>query len=614
MKNRFHNYIIFLVILFLVFCHYSSAQFNSFFDFVNLAQTHPDFFEPFKKIKMEESWNVINKTNPLRFVKIGIIDSGLDAFGERHPEFRGVDLGNTSINAKIDTEPADIPGAAAGHGTQVAGIIGANNLSATSSANYRFPHMNGILSGVQNLNYTLEMRKPTFATVFTTDAWSVFAEMNKLVGEGVDIINISSGTLYLPLIHDIWFVPAFALLDDVLFVVSAGNDDRDAGRQTPANYGDNFNNVITVAATELDDTRMSSSNFGSAVNIAAPGLPIYAPAPRGKGNFPPDTKDYDNSFGGTSASAPMVTGVAGLIKAIKPDLTPSQIKQILIETGDPISTDKPIGPRLNAYKAVCHPSLGLNCAPPAKPLACPLSPFTVISEDSVIHQDQSPCVIQGILTILSGITLSIDPGVVIKFASHGSRLIIQGTLNANGTASQPIYFTSLKDDSVGGDTNGDGATSQPAPQDWRDIVIDPTGTANLVHSVIRFGGNYGMGLNVAGGNLSLTNSRLTQNSANNLYVSGGIANITSSEIDHSGFGIWQLAGTVTVNQSSVHDNISYGAYALGSPIAMNAQNNFWGDSTGPYHLTLNPDGLGNAVSDNVLFTPWLTSNPVGELP
>ena len=87
---------------------------------------------------------------------------------------------------------------------------------------------------------------------------------------------------------------------------------------------------------------------------------VYAPRPPFTGE--PENQ-YDNFFGGTSASAPMVTGVAGLIKAIKPELTPAQMKQILIETGDPISTDKPIGPRLNAYKAVCHP-LVLNCAPP----------------------------------------------------------------------------------------------------------------------------------------------------------------------------------------------------------------------------------------------------------
>jgi len=51
-----------------------------------------------------------------------------------------------------------------------------------------------------------------------------------------------------------------------------------------------------------------------------------------------------------------------------------------------------------------------------------------------------------------------------------------------------------------------------------------------------------------------------------------------------------------------------GAYVSGLTI-MNAQNNFWGDSTGPYHSTLNPGGFGNPVSDNVLFIPWLQTDP-----
>ena len=332
---------------------------------------------------MKETWGKMNLTTPIRFVKIGIIDSGLDASGERHPEFRGVDLGNTPNDAKVDTEPSDIPGATAGHGTQIAGIIGANNISASGVDFYEHPQMNGILSGVKNLNYTLEIRRPTFASVFTTDAWSVFAEINKLESEGVDIINISSGSPYLPGIHDIWYIPTFTMLNKTLFVVSAGNDDRSAELQIPANYGDNFNNVITVGSTIFDDTRLSYGNYGSAVSISAPGLGLYSPSPRGKGDYPtevPGIKNYDTNFSGTSASAPLVTGVAGLLKAIKPSLTPAQIKQILIRTADPIQTgetDKRLGVgcylnpndtlktgcRLNAYRAVCDSEVGLNCAP-----------------------------------------------------------------------------------------------------------------------------------------------------------------------------------------------------------------------------------------------------------
>ena len=67
--------------------------------------------------------------------------------------------------------------------------------------------------------------------------------------------------------------------------------------------------------------------------------------------------------------------------------------------------------------------------------------------------DNSPYVIQDSIAVASGVILTIDPGVVVKFAFYNSQLIVNGALNANGVVSQPIFFTSIKDDSVGGDTN-----------------------------------------------------------------------------------------------------------------------------------------------------------------
>jgi hypothetical protein len=72
------------------------------------------------------------------------------------------------------------------------------------------------------------------------------------------------------------------------------------------------------------------------------------------------------------------------------------------------------------------------------------------------------------------------------------------------------------------------------------------------------------------------------------------------------------SGTVMINNSNIYDNIGYGArvYYASSPYWINAENNWWGDSAGPYHPDSNPGGLGDSVSDYVDFIPWLTS-PVG---
>ena len=81
--------------------------------------------------------------------------------------------------------------------------------------------------------------------------------------------------------------------------------------------------------------------------------------------------------------------------------------------------------------------------------------------------------------------------------------------------------------------------------------------------------------------------------------------ITSCAIkDNNGDGVycWE-DGTPVINYNDIVDNIGYGVRNV-SNIIINVENNWWGDSTGPYHST-NPGGLGDTVSDYVDFIPWL---------
>lgn len=234
--------------------------------------------------------------------------------------------------------------------------------------------------------------------------------------------------------------------------------------------------------------------------------------------------------------------------------------------------------------------------------------------DRTWTNDTIPYVVQG-AAVAAGTTLTIDSGVVVKMQSSFSQITVEGTLNTQGTSLEPVFFTSLKDDTVGGDTNNDSSLTSPAPGDWRNIRLLSSGSATLSHATIRFGSDNSFGgISMSGNTLILSDVHLTENLGSNLSVNNGAVTITSSEIDTSGTGISHVSGgTVTVSQSSIHDHTSFGAFA-GAGVLMNAVNNWWGDSSGPFHPTLNPTGLGNAVSDNVDFIPFLTADPVGSLP
>ncbi len=87
------------------------------------------------------------------------------------------------------------------------------------------------------------------------------------------------------------------------------------------------------------------------------------------------------------------------------------------------------------------------------------------------------------LVVPTGLTLTINPGTIIKTKPNYG-ITVQGTLNATGTAQQPITFTSIKDDTAGGDTNADNTNTTPAKNDWGGISVDSHARATLTHATI----------------------------------------------------------------------------------------------------------------------------------
>lgn len=93
-------------------------------------------------------------------------------------------------------------------------------------------------------------------------------------------------------------------------------------------------------------------------------------------------------------------------------------------------------------------------------------------------------VIENNLAIAAGNVVSVEPGVVIKFQNQtGGYLTVNGALKALGKENNKIIFTSINDDSAGGDTNNNGTSSTPANTDWQGL--DFTGTASDTENILK---------------------------------------------------------------------------------------------------------------------------------
>lgn len=136
------------------------------------------------------------------------------------------------------------------------------------------------------------------------------------------------------------------------------------------------------------------------------------------------------------------------------------------------------------------------------------------------------------LTIGNGATLTINPGVVLKFSNN--RIVTgEGAINAIGTESEKIIFTSLQDDSRGGDTNIDGNGSVPAPGNWNGLFfLESTLQSTLQNCEFRYGGD------AARSDSEREGTIISEN--NNLSVDNCLIQLTSS----SAFGIF---GTSTAS-------------------------------------------------------------------
>jgi parallel beta-helix repeat protein len=195
----------------------------------------------------------------------------------------------------------------------------------------------------------------------------------------------------------------------------------------------------------------------------------------------------------------------------------------------------------------------------------------------------------GDIPVNTGVTLTLSPGVNIR-AVPGARLLVAGTLQASGTSTQRVRFTS--------------ARPFPAKDDWLGIEVLLGGTANLNYARIEYATN---GVHFNAGQGTITRS-LIRFCAKGLYVrakSNPTIN-TTNEISNNDYGIYVEGDSVLANHPAPVVN--------GNSLFANAQKNYYAIGYTTPKPTLNATGnwWGTAVAANVVASIYTgaTSSPI----
>jgi RHS repeat-associated protein len=187
--------------------------------------------------------------------------------------------------------------------------------------------------------------------------------------------------------------------------------------------------------------------------------------------------------------------------------------------------------------------------------------------------------ISGTLVVPSGVTLNILPGAIIKLESGAGMDVQPGaTLSANGTLAQPIYFTSINDILIGGDTYGNGGAVAPAPGDWDSIILDGA-TVSLQHVQMQYGGGpvtsgsqVGMIETTDNANVTIADSVLAYSFFIGIqtgYPSGGGDTVTVTDTTFYGIedrAINAYGGSTVHVVNDTFDGNAYGVFSHGGSV------------------------------------------------
>lgn len=285
------------------------------------------------KISVTDAWNRTIAAG----VTVGICDTGVDG---SHPDLAGALLTSLGYNTADNTtnwSPVHW------HGTSTAGTTAAVTNEGYGAA--------GVAWGAKII--PVRISNFTDGSAYVSDAADCITYS---ADNGASAINLS----YLMAGYStIDAAAAYAEIKNAVTVVAAGNNAINPGWP-------DFGTFLAVSATDQNDALAGFSNYGTYVDIAAPGVSVLAPYPGGWAYV-----------SGTSFSAPIVTGALAMIYAAQADLGASEAKTILLQSADDLGTpgeDLQYGAgRVNIKNAIDDV---LGALPTPTPTAAPLPTAT----------------------------------------------------------------------------------------------------------------------------------------------------------------------------------------------------------------------------------------------
>ncbi len=322
----------------------------------------PEFVHQWALVKasLPKAWDI---TVGRADVVVAVIDTGVDV---NHPDLKAhltppstwYDYGSG------DSNPTDT----FGHGTHCAGIVAAIG-------------NNGVGVAGASWNVRIMPIKVFPDNVGSTNTSLIAKGIVHAVDYGADVVSLSVGSPSPSQVLE--SAVEYAYQHGVLIVAAVGNSNSES-----VFYPAAYPHVLSVAALDQNDRKAMFSNYGTWVDVSAPGVHILSTMPtyKVKMNEYGYVQNYDY-MSGTSMAAPLVAGIGALVKSIRPEWGPDRIAQVIESTADKIDGVNPdyVGKlgwgRVNAAAAVSSaasavepsPTPTLTSTPTPNPTSTPTS-------------------------------------------------------------------------------------------------------------------------------------------------------------------------------------------------------------------------------------------------